>query len=301
VDEENNNAENQQVNQEIEKKRKELKNRFGNTYDKFEDYYFGTCKPNFVWKSDKKVYEIFDVIKKFENFSFYYTYDYSGIYGDINNLGKIYSLYYKNISKDKDAFIKDLLYFYRFGYINIFMPSEEDKFFIKSHDHVGVHRMPYKALEHLCEIYKHLKNGQAEIRATIYFTSDGESVKKENLGEYLIDKATEQQKNALEQQLILKDEIEELKKRMEGYSKEIISIISIILTVAPLIAINIAELKKLDKSEILLINGSLIIGISTIFSILIIGFFKLRRRHFLLLIPLLVGIGMIWLSFHITN
>lgn len=88
-----------------------------------------------------------------------------------------------------------------------------------------------------------------------------------------------------------------MKSKINSYNKEIISIIAIILALAPLIVINVSTLKDFTINNLLVINGCLIIGISTIFPVVVVAFFELKRQHWLLIISLLLGIGLILLSF----
>ncbi len=63
-----------------------------------------------------------------------------------------------------------------------------------------------------------MNNNYVELNATIYFTYDGERLRKENLGDYLIKKAEKGQEDLAIQQKKLSDEQAELKDRIDNYS-----------------------------------------------------------------------------------
>lgn len=295
----NEKSENDKLNDEIEKQRQTLRDTYGETYERLEKIYYNMINTSYIGKTQDEEFAILAIIAKYENFAFHYNYDEKS--GDIYNFKHIYSLYCKEISKSKDEFIKDLLYLFRWGLISIFILSPTEKSFIKSNMCEGIYRVPYNFLGKACQLYESITNNNANIKATIYFTADGQNMRKEGLGNFLINKAIEKQ-GELEKQIDnLDDEQKELRNRIDNFSKEIISIISIILAITPLVAINIAELREFNIQKLLLINGCLIIGITTIYSILAVIFFEIKRKHFLLLIPLVISIGLIIASFLAFN
>lgn len=274
-----------------------LRARYGDIYEKLDKFYSGMFEHSYIGKTTDEEYSIFEIIAKFENFAFHYQYNEN--LGNIYNFNEIYSLYCNVISKDKDKFIKDLLYFFRWGWINVFIPSSKEKGFIKHNSLEGIYRVQFDFLGKACQIYESISNNE-EIKATIYFTADGQNMRKEGLGTFMINKVTTEQKALQKQFDILTNNQRDLKNRIDNYSKEIITIISLILAIAPLVAINITELKEFDISRILLINGCLLIGIATIYFMQAIMFFQVKRKS-LLLVPLGIGVCLIIGSFFAPN
>lgn len=290
------NTEHEQLNKEFEKRRTDLKNRFKETYDRFEKYYFNLDRVSNKGKSYDEIYELFSIINKYDDLQYHVSYNYSNN-SFIYNIEKIYNDYKKILGKTNEDFIKDIIYLYRWGWIYIDIPDGTRNFFLKPDLHMGIYGDPFICLERACTIYDDItQNSKITVDGIICFTGDGDKIKSNGLQNYLIDKVLIKQKELEEQQQQLKSEQLKFDNRIQDYTKEIISIISIILAIAPLIAINVAEIPKMDLSGILLVNGSLIIGITTIFSIVAIMFFQVNKKTVLLWIPLAIGIILICLG-----
>ncbi len=117
------------INQIMEEKREELRLRYPESYCVFESYYNHMFEPSFVFKEPDEIMEIINIIREYEKFSLMKRYDEKS--GDIYNVDKIFKLYSQKIFKDKNEFIKDLIYLYRFGWINIYIPSGTEKDLLK--------------------------------------------------------------------------------------------------------------------------------------------------------------------------
>lgn len=265
----------------------ELKNLYPGTYEKLKAFYNELCTPSFNGKSVDKINRVLQSIQKYENYTRYYSYN---IHDNIYNFDKFYVDYMKDIGNDKskDMLFEDLVYLFKNGYINLFVPTQIDKYFHISENR-DISRNYYPFLENLCKLYNGIRNGRCNINAIIYFTADGNRYRKEKLLQYTIDQVIDKQKE-------LQKEQDNLKEKINSYSKEIISIVAIILAIAPLIVINVSALKDFTKENLLVINGCLIIAITTICSVLNIAFFELKLKHLWLFAPIIIGAGLIVLG-----
>lgn len=233
-----------------------------------------------------EINKVLQLILKYENYGFMAHYN---VKSYIYNFDKFCIDYLNEVSNDKDMLFEDLIYLFVSGYIDLFIPDKESKYFYKKSEYVGNGRDPYPFLENLCELYENIKHKKCNKKAIIYFTKDGDIYRKERLLEYTIEQVLDKQKELQKEQNNLKDKI-------NSFSKEIISIVAIILAIAPLIVINVSALKNFTPKNLLVINGCLIIAITTICSVLTIAFLKLKREHGLLFVPLIIGIGLLLLS-----
>lgn len=279
----------EKLNKKLQETRVRLKEQYPDTFEKFENWYNLTWDKNFPSKSIDDLNKILKVITENEHYSFMYTYKGDEIYYNFN---KIYSDYYNQISKDNDLFINDLIYLFRISYASLSIPDETTKYFLKTNTSFK-YSDPYPFLENLCKLYPYLDNGNSNINAIIYFTIDGDKYRKEHLIGYQLKEVINRQDKLDKELEELRDGQSKLSEDIKNHTKEIISIIAIILCFAPLIAVNVTGVQKFSSPDLLVVNGCLIIGITTIFSVVNVAFFELKRRHGLLIIPLLLGIALI--------
>lgn len=276
--------------QKIQKFEEKLLREYPVEYPKVKQYYEDIFKTNFIEKPSEEINDFFVVIKDYENFLFNYTYkaDDKNIY----NINNIYTSYSKKINKKVINFIRILIYFFVNGWINIFIPKNDLDYFTKSNESVSIIRdtiTQLYAIEDICEIYRIIKNNEDK-SATIYFTYDGYKIYENNVRQFLLKKLEKSQEE-------LKKEQKKLEDKINNYNIQIITIVSITISIVTFIAVNIKELGS-TPLNFLLIDGSLIVCITTIFFIIGVVFFEINKKYWFLIVPLIIGIILIYGSLH---
>ncbi|MCD2347177.1 hypothetical protein [Clostridium guangxiense] len=275
-------------NSSLENIRENLKNKYGETFGRIEKIYKNTWDNTL--KNTRTYYElnkIFKIIVRYEHYTSYFNYQLNDN-DDIYNFHKFYRDYYKEISKDKNTLFNDLLFLYRIGFIDIFSKYNGEIFFKRGQS--GYLGNPYLHLfENLCKLYNNIENGKCQMNAILYLTAEGDRYRNGKFLEDMISDASKQQDN-LAKKLI------DLNNRIDAHTKEIISIVAIILALAPLITTNVSLLKDFSLKSLLIVNGCLLISISTIFTVITIAFFELKKKHWWLAAPIVIGILIILLS-----
>lgn len=93
----------------------------------------------------------------------------------------------------------------------------------------------------------------------------------------------------------LENKILELDNKIRNFNKDIISIVSIILAIVPIIAINANIIKdNISFKTILLINGCLILSITSIFYMIAFVIQQYKKKQLIyIIIPFCLSIGMV--------
>lgn len=268
-----------------EELREIFKNRYGTIFEKLELFLYSKINKPLNGKTIDEFNGVLIILARYEKYVSNYPYKTKN---DIYNFNNFYADYFKEISKDKDTFFIDLIYFLKIRYINLFIPELNQEYFLKNYI-LLYDSDPNKLLEFLCELYINIRNGKCNIDAIVYFTTDGSNYRNKNLIDYMINNAAKKQKELENNQL-------ELQNKINSHTKEIVSIVALILAIAPIMFINVSFLKDFTLASLLVVNGSLIIGITTIFFVVATVFVDLKKKHAWLLLPLVIGIALILLS-----
>jgi hypothetical protein len=234
-----------------------------------------------------RVNQIIAIIRRYSYFSLMTQYDIDESYINTN---KIYEDYYNEISQNIDDFTFDLIQLFHLDYINLFNWDDKTKKLFIGNEYHGQFMKDenyfYYFIEKLCIMIHSINKNHLSAQVIIYFTALGDKYQRENLPYYLVQTALQDQKELKNSQI-------SITKRMDSYSKEIISIVAIILTIVPIIAINITGLQKIELKELLATNGCIITAIVSVIFCINVSFFQLNKRHWFLLIPALIGLALI--------
>lgn len=248
-------------------------------------YYTTTNDNSYKSMDEKRFMKIIDIIMRHDKYSRSGKYDPKY---ENDNLSKIYYDYYHEISHDKFDFYEDLIYLCRRKYIVVTAGTFE----------IGTlmdcHRQNYVELyEILINADQILRKDKMNYNAAIYITNCKIQGINTLYQKYLAKITREHQEELDNNMQKVMKKYEALNEEIKSHSKEIITIVAIVVAIVPIIAINASQIQQFDSETLLIINGCFLIIISTIFFAIRIAFFRFKLSLFWLLLPLLIGLSLI--------
>lgn len=162
--------------------------------------------------------------------------------------------YYNNKSTDKNK-LNLILNLYKNRYIVFFKNNESFQYDPYSKPDSS------KILEHINSFF----DGSLALRISFY---------SNDLTDYLLDKINDIQENADK----IQEENKEILNKIQGYNKENLTIMGLLISVVAIILTNIFNIEKnIDLKNIIVGNASIILGISAIFLFINIIFDKSKQ------------------------